>query len=312
MVENTVVNVSPVAGDAANDTRASQTRIATATHRARFLVGFFPKPEIRAYLDASGVPLGQVDQAALDTDHAAASSHAMQLGARVDTTITAFGPHPHLDALRAEPTYPEHAVNAMSVDIGWVDLGAVIACQPRVDMDYVEQLRRAAPAVGDADGLLQFCLPLQGSVPAVPVVPKLNPVSNTFSWLSDNPDFRICGPVQGSAPGTGRSMIGFSIGPGLHQMSVVSFAGKHMLNNGYHHAVALAVAGHTRVPVIIATVASPDASPMARPGMFSPQIVFGPTPPRVADFLGPAAIDLPSKRMQLLFTVHAEVYPVPA
>jgi hypothetical protein len=107
-------------------------------------------------------------------------------------------------------------------------------------------------------------------------------------------------------------MIGFSIGPGLHQMSVVSFAGKHMLNNGYHHAVALALAGHTRVPVIIATVASPDAAPMARFGMFSPQIVFGPVPPRIADFLSPAAIDLPCNRARLLFTVHAEVHPVPA
>jgi hypothetical protein len=312
MAENTVVNISPVAGDAANDTRASQTRIATATHRGRFLIGFFPQPEIRAFLEASGVPLGQVDQVALDADHAVARSHAAQLGARVDSTITPFGPHPHLDALRAEPTFAEHAVNAVSVDIGWVDLAAVVACQPRVDMDYVDQLRRAAPAVGDTDGLVQFCLPLQGSVPTAPVVPKLNPVSNTFSWLSDNPDFRVCGPVQGSAPGTGRSLIGFSIGPGLHQMSVVSFAGKHMLNNGYHHAVALALAGHTRIPVIVTTVASPDASPMARPGMFSPPIVFGPAPPRIADFLGPAAIDLPCNRIRLLFTVHAEVYPVPA
>jgi hypothetical protein len=85
-----------------------------------------------------------------------------------------------------------------------------------------------------------------------------------------------------------------------------------MLNNGYHHAVALALAGHTRIRVIIATVASPDASPMARRGMFSPQIVLGPAPPRVADFLGPAAIDVPCNRMRLLSTVHAEVYPVPA
>lgn len=312
MAENTVVNVSRVGGDAASDTRASQTRIATATHRSRFLVGFFPQTEIRAYLEACGVPLGQVDQATFDTDHAAARSHAVQLGARVDTAMAPFGAHPHLDALRAEPTFAEHAVNAVSLDIGWVDLAAIIACQPRVDMDYVEQLRRATPAVGDTDALLQFCLPLQGRVPAVPVMPKLNPVSNTFSWLSDNPDFRVCGPVQASAPGTGRSMIGFSIGPGLHQMSVVSFAGKHMLNNGYHHAVALALAGHTRIPVITTTVASPDASPMVRPGMFSPQIVFGPAPPRIADFLGAAAIDLPCTRMRLLFTVHAEVYPVPA
>ena len=179
-------------------------------------------------------------------------AHATQLGVRADTVVTPFGAHPHLDALRAEPTFPEHGVKRASpwTSPGWTS-APLIACQPRVNMDYVEQLRRSAPAVGDTDGLLQFCLPLQGSVPAIPIEPKFNPGSNTFSWLSENPDVRVCGPIKGAAPGTGRAMVGFALGPGLHQMSVVSFAGKHMLNNGYHHAVALALAGHTRIPVII-------------------------------------------------------------
>jgi hypothetical protein len=95
-------------------------------------------------------------------------------------------------------------------------------------------------------------------------------------------------------------------------MSVVSLGGKHMLNNGYHRAVALMQAGHSRVPVIMVTVPSVDMAPTTRLGMFSPQAVFGPIPPRVADFLGAAAMDVPCKRMRLLFTVHAEVYAVPA
>jgi hypothetical protein len=51
---------------------------------------------------------------------------------------------------------------------------------------------------------------------------------------------------------------------------------------------------------------------MALPGMFSPPIVFGAAPPRIADFLGPTGIDQPCNRMRLLFTVHAGVYPVRA
>jgi hypothetical protein len=312
MAEHSVVTVSDPANDSEQDTRSSQTRITTGARKSRFLLGFFQPGEIRGYLEACGVAVASQDQAALDRDHAAAQAHASQLGGRAETSITPIGSHGHIDALRAEPTFAEHGANALSVDLVWVDIGHLVACQPRVDLDHVEQLRRAAPAVGDTDGLLRFCLPLQGSLPPPSTTPTFNPATNTYTWLSENPDFRLCGPAHGAQPDTGRSLMGFSIGPGLHQMNVVAFGGKYMLNNGYHRAVALLQAGHTRMPVIMVTVPSPVATPVTRVGMFSPQAVFGPNPPRIADFIASAAMDLPCKRMKLLFTVHAEVYPVPA
>jgi hypothetical protein len=312
MTEKTAVAAPHAPQDADQDTRVSQTRIATGLHKSRFLLGFFHSAETRPYLQACSVPIGDIDQAALDRDHATARAHAAQLGARSETIVTPLGSHPHIDALRAEPTFAEHAANAISVDFAFVDVGDLVACQPRVDWDHVEQLRRAAPALDDAEGLLRFCLPLQGGIPSPSTAPTFNPVTNTYSWISENPDVRLCGPVQGAQAESGRSLVGFSIGPGLHQMNVVSVGGKHMLNNGYHRAVALLLAGHTRIPVIVATVASLAAAPITRIGMFSAQTVFGPVPPRVADFLGAAALELPSKRVRLLFSVHAEVYPVPA
>ena len=77
-------------------------------------------------------------------------------------------------------------------------------------------------------------------------------------------------------------------------------------------AAALAHAGHDRIPVLLAAVPALELTPTARNGMFKPQIVLGPTPPRIADFLSPAAVDLPRRPMRLLFSIHAEVHPIPA
>jgi hypothetical protein len=201
--------------------------------------------------------------------------------------------------------------NARSVQFASVELGKLIACQPKVDLDHVERLMAQVPALGDEDGLRRFCLPLQRDGMAPQVQTTFNPVTNTFGCIVDNPDVRICGPVQGEQPGTGRGFAGFSIGPGFHQMSVVVFDHRYMLNNGYHRAVALARAGHDRAPVILVEAPMADLTPPARHGMFNRQIVFGPKPPRIEDFASPAALEFASRRMRLLISVHAEVHPIP-
>jgi hypothetical protein len=50
----------------------------------------------------------------------------------------------------------------------------------------------------------------------------------------------------------------------------------------------------------------------ARPGMFNPNMVFGPNPPRIVDFLGPAAVEVPTRKVRFLFSVHAEQHLIPA
>jgi len=94
-------------------------------------------------------------------------------------------------------------------------------------------------------------------------------------------------------------------------MNVVAFNGRYMLSNGYHRAVALLRAGHERIPVILVEAPALELTPTARNGMFSPQIVFGQKPPRIADFNTPAAAEFTSRRMRLLFSVHAEVHRIP-
>lgn len=214
-------------------------------------------------------------------------------------------------ALRAEPTFAEHFRTPDGARFVWIDLDHLIACQPRVDWDHVERLAERVPPVGDEEGLLRFCLPLQRDavVPRPPLTLKV--AANAFGWMTDHPDVRIGDPVRGEQAGTGRDLVGFSIGVGLRQMSVVSFNGRNMLRNGYHRAVALARAGHKRIPVIFVEATALEQTPPLANGMFNPDIAFGPTPPRIIDFLSPAVVEVPTKKMQFLFLVRAELHVIP-
>jgi hypothetical protein len=285
----------------------SQTQLA-AKPRSRVLLGFFQLNDALPFLQALGV---EIDASSIGASHVTAWAHVAQIGERPETTVTPLAECQHLVDLRAEPTFAEHAATAKSLQFAYVDVQKLVACQPRVDMDHVDRLASQVPRVGDVDGLIRFCLPLQREATAPLMQPTFNPVTNTFGCIVDNPDVRICGPAGGGQPGTGRAIVGFSIGPGLQQMNVVTFNGRHMLNNGYHRAVALARAGHERIPVILIEAPALELTPTARNGMFNAQIVFGPRPPRVEDFLTSAAVECNSRRMRVLFSVHAEVHPIP-
>ena len=275
----------------------------------RALLGYFAANEGGLFLQSVSVDGNSIDPEKLDSGFAAARAHVAGLPLRPEAAITILPDHTHLKALEAEPTYAEHG-GAGSAQLASVEVGKLAVCQPHVDWSYVEHLMKEAPEPGDELGLLRFCLPLQKDAPPIALQPQFSPGSQTLSIVLDNPDYRIIGPATDNGD-NGRSVLGFMVGPGLHQMSVVHFNGRYVINNGYHRAVALAARGHDRIPVLLKPVDHPGHTPAGRPGMFTPPIVFGPNPPRIEDFLGPAGVDLPRRRTRLLFTVHAELHPIP-
>jgi len=303
----TTLAVPPLSDSA--QTMNSHTQ-AAGRSRVRVLLGFFQPKDTAAYLTTINA-VAESDTGALDRQCLDARAHVAQLGVRGEPIATPMAEHPHWALLRAEPTFAEHiSTPEAGPQLAIIELRNLIACQPRVDWDHVERLAEQVPPIGDEEGLLRFCVPLQRDAIAPRAQITFNPVTNTFGWMVDNPDVRICGPVQGEQAGTGRALVGFSLGPGLHQMSVVSFNGRHMLNNGYHRAVALARAGHEKIPVLVVKAPTLELTPAVRNGMFNPNLVFGSIPPRIMDFLGPAAVDVSTKKVRFLFSVHAEQHPI--
>jgi hypothetical protein len=258
------------------------------------------------------VPVSELDLADLKDRHELALRHVATLSRLATPSLQQLEKHPHIEAVLTEPTFAEHVANAQRFEFAWVDLAGLLVPQPRVAWDHVQSLASSAPQPGDEEALLRFCLPLQsGTEPPASSI-AFNTITNTQSFVSDNPDVRICGPARGAQPETGRALVGFSLGAGLRQMSVVMFDGKLIMANGHHRAVALLEVGHARAPVLVSTVSELGATPMLRPGMFNPRTVLGPRAPRAFDFLGPAAIELPCRVMRTVFSVHAEVLLVPA
>jgi hypothetical protein len=279
----------------------------------RALLGFFSTDEDINFANSVQLQLLNVDATTLDrekfnSEFAAARAHVAGLAVRPESGITFLPNHTHLKALEEEPTYSEHG-GVGSAQLASIEVEKLAVCQPHVNWSYVEQLIKRAPEPGDDIGLLHFCLPFQKDAPPIVLQPQFSPMSQTLSIVVDSPDYRIICPAVSSS--NERSTLGFMVGPGLHQMSVTALNGRYILNNGYHRAVALAARGHKRILVLLKQGSRLDQTPMASPGMFSPQIVLGPTPPRIEDFLSPASVDLPRRQTRLLFTVHAELHPIP-
>lgn len=284
--------------------------VSASTPLTRVLVGFFQPGEIEAYVQTTmQIDTRAIDAAKFSVDYGAARSHVAGLGSRSEPTVTSLGGHAHLNALQAEPTFEEFVSPGGPIELVKIDVRNLVVVQPRVEWSHVEQLAAMAPEPGDTEGLLKFCVPLQRDAPPALIEPSFARTTQTLSFVTDNADFRVCGPVVDSA-GNGRAALGFSIGPGLQQMSVMNFEGRYLLNNGHHRAVALAARGHAFALVLLLHGTQVEHTPALRPGRFPPSLVFGNVPPRIEDFLGPAAIDLPRRRTRTLYSFQAASHSI--
>lgn len=284
---------------------------AWATEReplTRVLVGFVAPSEIETYVQMTiQIDARKIDREKFATSYAAARVHASGLRSRAEATATSLADHPHLAELRAEPTFQELA-SAGPVDLAWVEVKKLRVSQPRVNWSYVEKLAAEAPEVGDEAALLEFCVPLQKTAPAVAAKEaSFSRATQTLSFVTDNPDFRVGGPVVDDL-GNARALLGFWISPGLRQMRALDLGGRRALRNGHHRAVVLAVRGHAEVPILVSR--GTDQPPADRPGMLPAAVVFGDAAPRIEDFLGPAAVDLPLRRARTLYSVQVATHAI--
>lgn len=287
----------------------SGPHVAFDTPNARALLGFMDDPGMRQFFALSGISADLLDRSAFDRAVNAARAHVGAISTRPEAAETPLEHHPHLDALRGEPTFLEHAAGSTGFDFAMVDLDRLVVAQPRVDLAHVDALRARAPEPGDADGLLRFCLPLQAEQP-LDNFEIMTPTQTTLDLMVDNPDVRVCGFFQGSEPRSGRVMVGFFLGTGLRQMRVAKVGQRHILVNGYHRAVALMMKGHRKIPVILAQSAGLAGVPQP-PDFFTPQMLLGPTPARVEDFVTTAAVDVIRTPIRRLFSVHTAIHPIP-
>ena len=173
---------------------------------------------------------------------------------------------------------PEFAGLAWSLQ--FVDLRTLIAFQRRLALDPTHPIPPLA-------SLMDLCFP----PPRLTTHNRPNP--NTLR--SANPDLQL-------RP----SPNGFTLIAGSPFVEVTLEGTRAYLRDGYHRAYHLLQAGIHIIPAVVVQVNHPSEICPADPCFFPLDVLLGPTPPLVTDFLNPT-LTLLYQRPRLVKTIHVTI-----
>jgi hypothetical protein len=216
----------------------------------------------------------------------------------------------------------QNAFSLVPTDVGMVELDRLVVYQKRVNLAYVEALkRRLGPSPGD-EAIFRTCLPFDHPQPPVR---WLRAHRNVYVFVSPSNDLRFLGPmslepaqvVGYPPPGAVARVLGLAVGFGSNFLNAIHVEGRLVLNNGSHRAVALHALGVTRVPCVIQHAASREdlalisSSDLARA---PDQYLRHPRPSLLKDYLDPrlgAIIRVPRRARQVRVKIDIEETDVP-
>jgi hypothetical protein len=173
----------------------------------------------------------------------------------------------------------KQAFQGMDYAVGIVDLTMVLAFQKAVTEEAVNRLEGVD--LSSFDALFSLCLPEPS--PAQNLAATADIDWKGISFSSTNPNLRV---VAGrSAVIDGLPFYGFAVGYGLPFIQVVEYEGRWFIRDGYHRCYALLCRGITRIPCLFIRAANGQQFGGFAPQFFARDIIFGPRPPFLADFL---------------------------
>ena len=157
-----------------------------------------------------------------------------------------------------------------------VKIDRLIAVQKYVDSDHVDSL--VPPAETDESAVLDFCMK------ANPIDPPLIGPDGAITFSSHysqnlvplNPGFRAVDDHKIEVTATIISRPNY--------LQVAQIGNRYVVTNGYHRAVALLNAGHTRLPCLLKAYPMIEATGLTAPGYFDSARVNSGRPPLVSDF----------------------------
>jgi hypothetical protein len=282
----------------------------TETTTWRFLFGFYRFEEALTIARSQGLELSpEADrdlQAKLSRAVSCIGKESGQSVPHVNVGPVSPTQDQYLAELAADPTFAESIQGMSAWHWGNVELSGLRTFQPSVNWEYIQKLVPTAPAPRDQDGTVKFCLPKRGSAPPQRVLTGFNPVTNTFSIVSEHLDFRVVGQVQGEDPNTKRNFFGFVVGFGLPTLTVAHYRGNYLLKNGYHRAVALLAKGHSTAPALVVEAETLQMTGALGPGFFTTDILGSARPPVLGDFLSNAAVDIQRPKLRTVVSIRAE------
>ena len=153
--------------------------------------------------------------------------------------------------------------------LGIVDLRHLLAFQRRLVLPFGPAL--PAPAPDDWTALARITLP----PPTPPEYRLIEHTAHSFVLESENPNLQL-----NASPATPLSFTN-----GSPFVEAAEHCGRWFLRDGYHRAFQLLHAGISRVPAVLIRARTLAELGPIHPWFFPEEILFGPHPPRLTDFL---------------------------
>jgi hypothetical protein len=176
---------------------------------------------------------------------------------------------------------PEIAASFQGWDIsvGLADLHNILSFQKVITSDATD--RALGVDVMDPVALFSFCLPEAGAAVEFPV--SIDNDYKGFSVASANPNIRV---NQGQIANIqGQQFFGFNIGFGSTFVQVVEYQGRCFIRDGYHRCYGLLRRGVEKIPCFFIRARDAREFGGISPSFFRGEIIFGPRPPFLRDFL---------------------------
>lgn len=185
-----------------------------------------------------------------------------------------------------------------------VPLESLIAYQPNVAIEGHQEIPTSDDGWGD---VVRYCFP-HGEKNYLHVDGQSEKNYATLRIVSRNPNINLHGPIINSIEERppGNIAVTYEVRARPNFIQVANFNNRYILKNGYHRCYQLLQAGEEYVPAVVRYAQNYRETGAKGVGWFSRDMIEGPRPPQVRDFLTDAAVTLETKSRNKMIRFNAE------
>jgi hypothetical protein len=244
--------------------------VAKVTTQANvFLAGRPPMGEFIGFVTSQMVDGHDADVRVLSNQWRSANDHVKELEAR-EAGIADRAQVQDIPAdlqglvskVNSDPVYLR-SFEMVPTRLGMIELDTLVVYQKRINLDFVDSIKRALGLQPSSEDVFKTCLPFDHPMPPLRVA---RVAQNAFAFVSPSNDIRVVDaallkPDQISnfkAHGILAGAVGLLVGFSVNYMQVIHVDGRLILGNGSHRAYALRDLGVTSVPAVVQEVTRRD------------------------------------------------------
>jgi len=247
-----------------------------------FLLGFYSDQEARQLLQGKNLQQAHFDELTKRCDAARAKIATLAPLSREPEVRPILEPESLLEIAKvtARPEFKQ-AFSDGTWSLSLVELSAIIAFQPNVDIAYAAKQGGDNLNSGDLLSAVRLCFPY-GKPTALAV--NLDQAQKAITVSGNNPSLQVVGFNWGQQEPQGPFVVSMFIHAGPNVVQVSRYRNRYFLSNGYHRLYRLMKAGFTHVPCLVKNANNLAETGALGPGFFSESVLMAARPPLFADF----------------------------